>query len=187
MASAFAHAAAGAALWPLFRTPRAPRLTWALGAALAVLPDVDVVGFRMGIAYGDLLGHRGLTHSLLVALAVGGGVGWLLSRGAPTRDRASLAAYLVVAMASHGILDAMTTGGLGVALAAPLDDSRYFFPWRPIAVSPIGIRPFFTRRGLAILANEALWVGLPSLAIAWIGARLRPSPPPAGARFAQGD
>ena len=169
MASAFAHAAAGAALWPLFRTPRAPRFGWALGAALAVLPDVDVVGFRMGIAYGDLLGHRGLTHSLLVALAVGGAAGWMLSRGMPTRDRASLAAYLVVAMASHGILDAMTTGGLGVALAAPLDDTRYFFPWRPIEVSPISVTRFFSARGLRVLESELVVVWLPALALAALG------------------
>ena len=67
----------------------------------------------------------------------------------------------------------MTTGGLGVALLAPLSNTRYFFPWRPIAVSPIGIRPFFTLHGLAILANEALWVGLPPLALAWMGTRYR--------------
>ena len=52
MASAFAHAVAGAALWPLFRTQRAPRHSWVLGAALAALPAIDVVGFRLGIPYG---------------------------------------------------------------------------------------------------------------------------------------
>ena len=67
----------------------------------------------------------------------------------------------------------MTTGGIGVALLAPIDNTRYFFPWRPIAVSPLGLRPFFTLRGIAILANEALWVGVPSLSIACIGAWVR--------------
>ena len=72
-------------------------------------------------------------------------------------------------MATHGLLDAMTTGGLGVALLAPFNDTRYFFPWRPIAVSPIGVRPFFSARGVLVLANEAKWVGLPALGIALLG------------------
>jgi inner membrane protein len=170
MASAFAHAIVGSALWPLIRTDDMPKRAWLVGAGLAVLPDVDVIGFRFGVAYGDLLGHRGLTHSLLVAVVVGVLVAMALTRGDPRIGlRMRLATYFILAMASHGILDAMTTGGLGVALLAPVDDTRYFFPWRPIAVSPIGIRPFFTARGVAVLANEALWVGLPSVVLACAG------------------
>lgn len=169
MASAFAHAVVGAALWPLFRSEGAPRHAWLAGAGLAVLPDIDVVGFRYGIAYGDLLGHRGLTHALLVAL-VGGTLATLVfGRNGNRAPRVVLGAYLVTAMASHGVLDAMTTGGLGVAFFAPIDNTRYFFPWRPIAVSPIGIRPFFTSRGIAVLMNEAAWVGIPSLMVAAAG------------------
>jgi inner membrane protein len=184
MASAFAHAAAGAALWPLFRTRRAPRFTWALGAVLATLPDLDVIGFRLGVAYDAPLGHRGLTHSLIVALVFGSAIAWAIARRWDARgDRLLLAGYLVAALASHGLLDAMTTGGLGVALFAPIDNGRYFLPWRPIAVSPIGIRPFLTQRGIAVLSNEAIWVGIPSLCIALLGvwmsaARLRNSHPP---------
>jgi inner membrane protein len=44
--------------------------------------------------------------------------------------------------ASHGILDAMTDGGLGVAFFSPFDDTRCFFPFRPIKVSPIGLSFF---------------------------------------------
>ena len=173
MASAFAHAVAGAALWPLFRDDEAPRRTWLAGAALAVIPDLDVIGFRFGIAYGDLLGHRGLTHSLLVAGLCGGAVGAMITPRATPRTRWHVCSYLMLAMASHGLLDTMTTGGLGVALFAPCVDTRYFLPWRPIAVSPIGIRPFLSMRGLAILGNEALWVGLPSLVVAMIGRSAR--------------
>jgi inner membrane protein len=174
MASAFAHAAAGAALWPLLRPARAPGAAWVVGAALAILPDIDVVGFRFGVQYGDLLGHRGLTHSLLVAIAAGCVVAWTMTRvGYALRDRLILAAYLATALASHGLLDAMTNGGLGVALVAPIDNARYFFPWRPIAVSPIGIRPFFTARGLAVLVNECAWVGIPSLTLALVGVAMR--------------
>jgi inner membrane protein len=84
--------------------------------------------------------------------------------------------YLFLAAASHGILDAMTDGGLGIALLAPFDDTRYFFPFRPIEVSPINIRRFLSGRGLAVLASELLWVWLPSAALAgtalaWHGRR----------------
>ena len=168
MASAFAHAAAGAALWPLFRHRAGTQAGWVAGALLAVAPDLDVIGFRFGVAYGDLLGHRGLTHSLLVALLVGTALGYWLARHEPERRR-WLAAYLVLALASHGLLDTLTTGGLGVALLSPLSTARWFAPWRPIAVSPLGLRPFFTRHGLAILANEAVWVGIPSAIVAAIG------------------
>ncbi len=176
MASAFAHAAAGAALWPLLRTPAARRLTWVVGAALAAMPDLDVIGFHFGIGYGDLLGHRGLTHSLLFAAVVATLLVFvLMRRRASSPDRLRVGAFLFLAIASHGVLDAMTTGGLGVAFFSPFDETRYFFPWRPIAVSPIGIAPFFTSRGLAVLANEAIWVGLPSLALACAGWWLRRS------------
>lgn len=183
MASAFAHAAAGAALWPLLRTERAPRYTWALGGALAALPDIDAIGFRFGVPYDAPWGHRGLTHSLAAALVVGGVVAWLMSRNSEAgRERVMLATYLILAIASHGVLDMMTTGGLGVAILAPIDEGRYFLPWRPIAVSPISVRRFFTVRGLAILGNEALWVGLPALVIALLGAALHRRAPAACAR-----
>jgi inner membrane protein len=66
---------------------------------------------------------------------------------------------------SHGILDAMTDGGRGVAFFAPFDDTRYFFPFRPIKVSPIGLS-FFTARGLDVIWSEFLWVCIPGIIIA---------------------
>jgi hypothetical protein len=44
-----------------------------------------------------------------------------------------------VVVASHGLLDTLTDGGLGCALFWPFDTSRYFAPWRPIPVSPLGL------------------------------------------------
>ena len=65
----------------------------------SVVPDLDVIGFYFGIPYGDLWGHRGLTHSLpfagvLSALFVGllysivfsftdFSAVWLLTQGGP--------------------------------------------------------------------------------------------------------
>ena len=61
----------------------------------------------------------------------------------------------------HSILDAMTSGGYGVAFFSPFDNSRYFFPWRPIKVSPLGIANFFTERGIRVILSELIWIGIP--------------------------
>jgi len=134
-----------------------PRLL-AAGAIAAMLPDADVLAFKFGVAYADTFGHRGATHSIGMALALGA-IAALARR--PLRTTA-WRAFLFVGLAalSHPLLDALTDGGLGVALAWPFSSERFFFPWRPIAVSPIGAR-FFSARGLAVLGSELQWVWLP--------------------------
>ena len=76
-----------------------------------------------------------------------------------------LALVLFLVVASHGVLDAMTNGGLGVAFFSPVDTERYFLPWRPILVSPIGAARFFSTWGLRIMANEILWIWCPAVAV----------------------
>ena len=165
MASAFAHAALGATLGKLLLPQRRHWPYWVAAGLCAALPDVDSVGYRLGVPYDSLWGHRGLTHSLLAAAlvaAVGTMFGHLARPGyrpPPLR----LALLLFLATASHGLLDAMTTGGLGVAFLSPWHPERYFFPFRPIKVSPLSIRAFFGARGVRVLASEALWVGIPCL------------------------
>ena len=63
------------------------------------------------------------------------------------------------------MLDALTNGGLGVALAWPWSDARFFAPWQPIKVSPIGIG-FFSARGLDVMRSELTWVWLPAMVVA---------------------
>ena len=164
MASAFSHALAAIALGQVYTARRMPWRFWALSAACAILPDADVVGFAFGIGYGDLLGHRGLTHSLVFALATGLTVALLAFKDSRlfSGEWWSLALYFAVVTASHGFFDAMTNGGLGVAFFAPFDQTRYFLPWRPIEVSPIGIASFFSDWGLRVIMSEMVWVWLPS-------------------------
>jgi inner membrane protein len=52
------------------------------------------------------------------------------------------------------------------SLFAPFDNTRYFLPWRPIVVSPIGVGAFFSRWGLEVLASESVWVGIPAVVLA---------------------
>jgi inner membrane protein len=150
------HLALGAAAGRAF-VPRAaemPRLAAAMGffATLSMLPDLDVIGFRFGVEYGAPWGHRGATHSLFIATAVAGACGfaaWMRGRGA-----ARVLVFAAIVAASHGLLDAMTDGGRGVALLWPFDLTRYFLPWRPIPVAPIGAG-MISARGLHVTLVEA--------------------------------
>jgi inner membrane protein len=91
-------------------------------------------------------------------------------RRRPVLLDALLAAFVV---ASHGVLDAMTTGGLGVEFFWPVDTHRYFLPWRFIPVAPLGAR-MFSARGLSVLLTEAV-LFLPAWAYAFWPRALRPS------------
>ena len=141
---------------------------WGAGIVCSMLPDADVLRFGFGVSYGDVLGHRGLTHSLLFAALLSIAVTAPLSGGRWRSSRLRIALFLFVVTASHGVLDAFTNGGLGIAFLAPFSDQRFFFPVRPIAVSPIGTA-FFSARGWSVLQSEMLWVWLPVLGLAAVG------------------
>lgn len=136
---------------------------WIAAIGCSVLPDFDVIGFGFGIHYGDLWGHRGMTHSLLFAVILG--VIAAFSIGSSRAQFLWNSVLLFVITASHGVLDAMTNGGLGIAFFSPFDTTRYFFSWQPIQVSPIGLDWFFSARGLSILLNEALYAWVPAAII----------------------
>ena len=123
----------------------------ALWSLLSLLPDADVGGFSMGVEYGDPWGHRGATHSLVFS-AVGGLALGLVAPllGLPVVGTALTGAAV---LASHALLDTLTDGGLGCALLWPFSDMRYFAPWTPIPVAPIGFA-FVSPRGLRVAATE---------------------------------
>jgi inner membrane protein len=160
--SLLAHAAPALALAPAFAAHAAPRRLWVLGVLCAAAPDLDVIGLALGVPYAHWLGHRGLWHSVPFAAFAAAAVTWLAfprARHGFSRARAWL--FLFLATASHGVLDAFTDGGLGVALLSPFDERRFFFPFRPIRVSPLGVDAFLSARGLAVVRSELLWVWLP--------------------------
>jgi inner membrane protein len=126
------------------------------GMALSLVPDADVIGFKLGIAYEEALGHRGASHGVMAAALVGGVLALAVSR---FRNWTAFL-FLSFAMASHGLLDALTNGGLGPALLWPLSDARIFAPVTPIRVSPIGAG-FFSMRGVETMVSELKWVWLP--------------------------
>ncbi len=163
MASVFGHVAVAYAMGKTLKPAWASSRFWALTVLCCLLPDADVLGLVLGIPYEHLWGHRGLTHSISFAVFIGLVMPRLTipSLSCWSVRYRILALYFSLVILSHGFLDAFTDGGLGVAFFSPFDTTRYFFSWRPIAVSPIGLTPFFSALGLGVLLNELVWIGIP--------------------------
>src|SRR5437773_1264443 len=173
MPTVVTHAISAAALTSAFPASSVPRRLIILGAICAMTPDVDVFGFRFGIPYGALWGHRGLTHSLAFAFCLSI-LAWFVAMPYVVGfvHRAVLWLYLFLCSASHGVLDAFTNGGLGIAFFSPFDTTRYFFPFRPIRVSPIGA-DFFSPEGVSVLYSEFIWVWVPCIVFAIVAVGIR--------------
>lgn len=132
------------------------------GMLASILPDADVLAFHFHIAYGHPFGHRGFTHSIFFAVLIG--LAGLASARAFGVSRVVAFMFLFVSTVSHGLLDALTNGGLGIAFFAPFDNTRYFLPWQVIEVSPITASGFLSARGWAVFRSELEWVWMPILA-----------------------
>ncbi len=163
MPTIITHGVVGALGASLLQSRKQTRRLLFFSVFCPVLPDFDAIGFRLGIPYDHFFGHRGFSHSLvfalLTALVV---VGFFFrERASDAWKKAGLILFFFTLTAAHGLLDALTSGGLGVALLAPFDNSRFFFPYTPIRVSPIGITSFFSIRGWQVLQSEFMWVWLP--------------------------
>ena len=144
------------------------------GVGASILPDMDSLGLNLGIPYEATLGHRGLSHSMIFAFLVAVSAAWLYRtlRASPS----AAFAVVFISCASHGLLDALTNGGLGVAWLSPVSNHRYFLPWRPIAVSPLDVDLFFSDWGLRVLRSEALCVWLPCALLGGLGYLIRREP-----------
>ena len=106
--------------------------------------------------------RRGLLTAA-VALSLGLVLGLAFSEGSRLRARIGWGLLFGALIASHPLLDMLTTGGHGVAPWAPYDNARLFFPkpWRVIQVSPMSLTP----RIQAAFLSELYWVGLPTLVL----------------------
>jgi inner membrane protein len=138
---------------------------WLLTILCAMIPDADVTGLAFGIRFGSMFGHRGFTHSIVFALVFGAVIAFFADRFLQTGISVTkLFVYFSLATFSHPLLDMLTNAGSGVALFAPFSNERYFFPWRPVEVSPIGMG-FFSDRGLDVVLSEIIWIWLPAIAV----------------------
>jgi inner membrane protein len=167
MPTIFSHPAVPLGIAPWLRN--APRSLIAVAALVSSLPDADVAAFGFGIPYEHPLGHRGFTHSIAFAFLFAAFSAFAYTRLLKNGVSFRLAyAFIFVALASHGVLDAMTTGGKGVGFFIPFSNARFFFPFRPIRVSPIGAGYFAAKAG-AVLASELCWVWLPFALVGILG------------------
>jgi inner membrane protein len=162
MPSVFTHPAVPVALAIGLGRNAVPARLLACGAIGSILPDLDVIGLRLGLSYASDFSHRGFTHSLAFAAALAL-AGACAHRWLQAGFGASFL-FLFLAAASHGLLDTLTNGGMGIALAWPFSGERWFAPWQPVEVSPLGIRGFFSARGAEVLQSELVWIWLPALA-----------------------
>jgi inner membrane protein len=137
------------------------------GMAAAIVPDLDVYLAEMTSS----IGHRGVTHTILFALT-GGAFAAVLAKAFDTR-RAAAFWFVALSTLSHPLLDMFTNGGGGIPLFWPITAERLFMPFRPIEVSPLGIAPFFSARGVEVILSELRWVWLPAVVVAVATSLLR--------------
>ena len=137
---------------------------WVLSIACSLLPDADVMGYHwLYIPSYQFFGHRGFFHSPFFAALLSISIVGIFFRKEVIFSKQwwRYVIYFFILGASHGLLDAMTNGGNGIALLSPMTNERYFFPWTPIEVSPLSIKRFFSQRGVTVLTSELVWVWAP--------------------------
>ena len=132
------HALLGGAIGQTVLGRRIGNKAVAWGAAVALLPDIDVpIGALLGDA-AALTFHRGITHSILFVTLAALILGWLASR-LHAKDKVgwqgwSLMLWLV--LLSHLVIDAFTS--YGIQLLLPFSD-------RHLAIASISvIDPMYT-------------------------------------------
>jgi inner membrane protein len=173
LASAVSHFVIGATIALPFtgvsainKTVRPVGLMLAAGV-LAVAPDLDTVFYGI-IPYAHFLGHRGFVHSpffsflfavILASIIYG------VSRTLGFRAYLGIIAAFTLALASHGVLDAMTDAGLGVMLLYPFSEERFFLPWRPFYAPPIKLSSISYSKVQTMIKSE-LPIVLSCLAVA---------------------
>jgi inner membrane protein len=151
-------------------------ISWRLftvGVAASMLPDLDVLTFYFGLPRAAEFGHRGFSHSIFFAIFVAL-IGASFFKFLDSKLSRAMW-FLFVSTVSHAILDAFTTGGLGVAFFWPWSAERYFAPVRVIEAAPLSLSRFLSPRGPTVLLSEILWVWLPLMSAVGVTAFLRRS------------
>ena len=141
---------------------------WILSIACSTLPDADVIGYRwLYIPPYHFLGHRGFFHSPFFAALLSILIIFIFYRKEVIFSNRwwKYVLYFFILTASHGLLDTLTNGGHGIALLSPFTNSRYFFPWTPLEVSPLSIKGFLSQLGLVVFMSELIWIWVPCFLI----------------------
>lgn len=169
MASIFGHAVSAIGFGSVFPKVIMKPKVFLIGVVSSMLPDIDVISWRFGVHGLDMLGHRGLTHSIFFAIFWAVVLVFIFHRSDLAKNLKVLFLYYFICTASHGIIDGMTNGGDGIAYFAPFSSARYHLPWNMIQVSPLGAAAFFSEWGLSVIKSELIWIGIPSLVLFLLG------------------
>jgi inner membrane protein len=165
MPSIFSHAFFAAVTGKSFFDKSVSVWFWILTVVCAIIPDADVITRSFGVERGSMFSHRGFTHSIFFAVLFGSLMAFFAHKFLKTNlSLIKLVVFFSLATVSHPLLDMLTNGGSGAALLAPFSNERFFFPWRPVEVSPIGFG-FFSERGVIVILSEIFWLWLPALAV----------------------
>src|SRR3954451_25460344 len=112
-------------------------MTLALFGALAELPDADVFLVMLGASDTGAAGHRGASHSLCAAVIAGALCALAARRLGWPRLRSAVVGTLAVA--SHGLLDAIGEGQRGLPLLWPFSHERFLAPLWVLPDAPRGL------------------------------------------------
>lgn len=136
-----------------------------MAALAATLPDLDLIGWPLGIPDNSLLAHRGLTHSIPFALALGALFAVAgFRRPEWTGARLRIGIVLALAIMTHGLLDSTTTYGWGVEFWAPFSQVRYRL--YPLLAEVNHHRWVAFEREIGLIL-------IPALVLLWLGRRIR--------------
>ena len=162
------HLAAGAVCGAVYArvTRTEPAHAIVAYSLVALAPDLDIVAAQLG-ARATPLDHRVMTHALPFAVGIGAAIGAVWK----DRSRRLLVGVLTAAaLASHGLLDALTSGSLGPQLLWPFSTAPVGFAWRPIPGAE-SFQQYFLLSGVPVLRSEALLsaplLGLAGLILVW--------------------
>jgi len=175
MASAFTHGFFAYTIGKVGFSKQVAFKAFFIAIVLSALPDADVIAFKLGIPYESPFGHRGFTHSIFFAALFAALIVKLFYWSLSIADRQwkMLFLFFFLSMASHGVLDAITNGGMGIAFFWPFSEERFFFPFRPVQSSPLSVARFFSKWGVAVMKSEFIWVWIPCIFLLIINTFIR--------------
>jgi inner membrane protein len=110
------------------------------------LPDIDTLAYLVSIDEQHSLGHRGMAHSGVFALALALAVMTIFYRRLQLNQLKWWGYYLwfFLMALSHGLFDALVDSSLGVAFFWPFNTHRYLFAWRPLMDVPVKFSALFS-------------------------------------------
>lgn len=170
MPTIITHAITAIPISLAFKNQISARRIIILSIIFSIVPDLDGIGFQLGIKYNSLFGHRGFSHSIFFLVITAIIFIFLTSSKIKMKRKSFLLLFTNFFSIGclHILLDMMTNGGLGIALFSPFSNQRFFFSWRPIEVSSILPKYFFELNGLQVIKFELLYLILPSILLSTI-------------------